>query len=164
MSTEQRHDPPVISSDSLDLQQLTNEFRQCAAEMKGNCCALLVGQDRQKKIALGESVARESGFNFLKVEIPDLMDDHIPQSIANLRGAFDAAAKKASLLYLDSLEALVNHRGNDGETPEEIGNELYYLCERSKRYDGITVFSANTRDKVSERLFKDFVRVIVEFE
>jgi hypothetical protein len=157
----------ILSRDSLfTLLGIANEFRRGDEIRRHGLTVrskmLFCGPPGCGKSLCAEVVASELKMPLVVARLDAIIASHLGETATNLRKIFEAAQKRAMVLFLDEFDALARAR-NDANEHSEIRRVVNSLLMMIDRFDGqsILIAATNLEETVDRAIWRRFDEVVL---
>ena len=118
---------------------------------------LLYGEPGTGKTLIGQTIAKETNYNFKLISASSLLGQYVGSSAKNIRDCFDELRKKGnSILFLDELDAIGMKRNSDENSKEYRSclNELLAQISNEANSNIIVMATTNRPEDLDEALLR----------
>ena len=110
--------------------------------------ALFAGPSGTGK-TMAAAIATELGLDLYRVDLSNVISQHIGETERNIKRLFDAAEDGGVILFFDEADAFFGKRSEVRDSHDRYGNtETSYLLERAENRRGLVIFSVKRRSSV----------------
>jgi SpoVK/Ycf46/Vps4 family AAA+-type ATPase len=130
--------------------------RQARAELarragEHRTVALFSGTSGPGTTTAAETVAKDLGRPFLRVDLNTVVSTYIGETEKNIDRLFADAQRAGAVLFFDEADAVFGKRADVRDSHDRYANlEVSYLLDRIEAYEGLVILATNRREHVDD--------------